>query len=144
MNQVFDPLRKDWVEASPEEKVRQKWLAVMTMHLSFPKELIVVEKSLRSLPHISLDAAMPDRRIDILAFTKENEGLKPLLLIECKCIPLTEKALYQVKGYNDFVGASYVAIANEEHIRVGFMDQELEFSMIDFLPAYSLLIKAVN
>ena len=141
---VYDPVRSTWVLATPEEVVRQKWLEVMTNHLSFPKELIVVEKKLSLLPHLEVGLSLPERRVDILAYTQEEGALKPLILIECKCISLTEKALFQVKGYNDFIQASYVAIANENEISMGYTNQEGEFEMLDFLPAYSLLLKALN
>ena len=144
MKQIYDPLRKEWFNSSPEERVRQKWLEVMVGHLSFPKELIVVEKSLKALEHVPKNIALPDRRVDILAYTKKEGVLVPLLLIECKCIPLTEKALFQVQGYNEFIGAKYIAIANETEIQVGFEDKEGAFSKIDFLPACPLLIKALG
>lgn len=144
MKQLYDSLRKAWVSNTPEEKVRQKWLEVMLHHLSFPKELIVIEKGLKSLEHMPKNIPLPDRRIDILAYTKKKGALCPLLLIECKCIPLTEKALLQVRGYNEFVGAKYIAIVNESNIQIGFENQEGGFSTIDFLPAYPLLIKALD
>lgn len=142
--QVYDNLRSQWVVATPEEIVRQKWLEVMVEHLSFPKELIVVEKKLSLLPHLSSNSELPERRVDILAYTKVEGQLKPLLLIECKCIPLSEKALLQVKGYNDYVQASYVATANENEIQIGYINGENEFEKLDFLPAYPLLLKALN
>lgn len=143
MNQIFDPLRQTFVESTPEEIVRQKWLEVMLNHLSFPKELIMVEKSLHAMPHLISKENLPNRRIDLCAFAKQDKEIKPLLLMECKCVPLNEKALYQVRGYNNFVGASYIAIANEKHILLGF-EQEDEFMTLDFLPAYPLLIKAIS
>ncbi len=145
LEKLYDPYRNQWVVATPEEKVRQQWLEVMTEHLSFPKELIVIEKAIERLPHLKKGGALPQRRIDLLAYTKLKEGpLKPLILIECKCIPLTDKALMQVLGYNHFVGASYIAIANQEEIRIGFKDQKTnELTMLDFLPAYPLLNQAM-
>ncbi|MCH9632725.1 MAG: hypothetical protein S4CHLAM6_10630 [Chlamydiae bacterium] len=142
--QVYDTLRSQWVVATPEEIVRQKWLEVMMGHLSFPKDLLVVEKKLSLLPHLNQSLELPERRVDILAYSKEDGQLKPLLLIECKCIPLSAKALLQVKGYNDYVQAPYIAIANEEEIRIGYLNGEKEFETLDFLPAYPLLLKALS
>lgn len=144
-NQLFDPIRKLWVSASPEECVRQKWLEVMIDHLSFPKELIIVEQEIARLPHLQTLAHIDSLgRVDILAYMKVNEGLMPLLLIECKEIPLSEKALLQVRGYNAFIKAPFMAIANETEIQLGFEEASGTFSKLDFLPAYPLLIKAIS
>ncbi len=143
--QIYDCMRSRWVVATPEEIVRQKWLEVMLEHLSFPKELIVVEKRLNKLDHIAFGQTdLPERRIDILSYTKKEGKLVPLILMECKCIPLTQKALLQVRGYNDYVGAPYIAIANENEIKVGYQLPGNEFETLDFLPAYPLLLKAIG
>ncbi len=143
---IYDPLRKSWVKDLPEEQIRQKWLDVMVNHLGFPKELIVVEKAIHLLPHLSNQECPTHlRRVDILVYTKldEKSHLHPLLLIECKGIALTEKALLQVKGYNHFIQASFFAIANEKEIQLAFDDQQ-EVQILDFLPAYTLLQKAIR
>ena len=144
MKQVYDQMREKWVVSTPEEVVRQKWIEVMLGHLSFPKELIITEKRLSLLPHLSGQVNLPERRIDLLAYTKKNDELKPLLLMECKCVPLNTKTLLQVSGYNEYVGAPYVAICNETEILVGFEKNEGELETLDFLPAYSLLLKALS
>lgn len=144
MEQIYDSIRQQWVVATPEEVVRQKWIEVMLEHLSFPKELIIVEKRLSLLPHIQTSYKLPERRIDILAYHKVNDTLKPLILIECKCTPLNQQNLLQVSGYNEFVGAPYVAICNEMEILIGFEEGEGELGTLDFLPAYPLLLKAMS
>ena len=144
VDQIYDVMREEWVVATPEESVRQKWIEVMLNHLSFPKELLVVEKQLSQLPHLSHKAQIPERRIDLLAYYKEEESLSPLLLLECKCTALNHKTLLQVSGYNEFVRAPYVAICNETEILVGFEKIRGELETLDFLPAYPLLLKALT
>lgn len=136
MKEVFDPLRNVWVAATPEEVVRQTWIQRMIGELQFPRELMAVEKELRSLPHL-LD--VPNRRIDLLAFMKTNETLKPLLLIECKEAELTEKALDQVMSYNLYVKAPYVAVVNQRQIR--FRSSVGELSR---MPSYLELVEALH
>jgi hypothetical protein len=111
---VYDEVRKLWVKASPEEIVRQQWLKAMINSLGYPRELLVVEKELKELPHL-LGAAVPDRRVDILCYGK---GIQPLLLIECKAGALTDEALDQVVGYNHYVKADFAAIVNGREARI--------------------------
>jgi len=112
---VFDPVRACWVRATPEEQVRQRWLKRMIDYLGYPKQLLVVEKEIKRLPHLS-SVELPERRVDILSYKKEGERLKPLLLIECKEGALSEEALSQVLGYNHYIKASCVAIVNAEEV----------------------------
>jgi hypothetical protein len=111
MKKVYDSFRKIYVAATPEEVVRQKLLRVLTEDLGYPKEMIVIEKRLSELPHLQQrKKAVPDRRLDILCYTKKGETLFPLILIECKAEKLHEKMFSQVEGYNSYIGASFVAL----------------------------------
>lgn len=131
MKQVFDSLRGDWVDATPEELVRQSWLQRMLQELGYPKGYLAVERELKTLAHLqNYQGPLPSRRIDILCFTK----LKPLLLIECKK-RLSQEAMDQVLAYNQFVQAPYVAIVDRSQIRFRFADHE-----VDYLPMYDELI----
>ncbi|NGX27599.1 MAG: hypothetical protein K940chlam6_01537, partial [Chlamydiae bacterium] len=56
---LYDPFRKLWVAALPEEVVRQKLLHVMITQLGFPKNFLVVEKQLSELPHLSGMVGLP-------------------------------------------------------------------------------------
>ena len=69
-----------------EEQVRQHWLRWMVQRLHYPKELLVVEKEIKELPHLQ-GKSVPDRRVDILCYGKDvhpEHLLCPLLMIECK------------------------------------------------------------
>jgi hypothetical protein len=145
MSQVYDPIRRRWIIATPEEVIRQKWLEVMIGHLGFPQEFILVEKSLKNLPHLHEDrSAYPERRVDILAYARsEKSEIFPLLLIECKAIKLNEKALKQVVGYHHIVGSPFIALANEDEILLG-MQRRGELEIFPFLPDYNQLKKAVT
>ena len=65
---------------------------------------------------------MPSRRIDILCF--EPKELTPLLLIECKSVPIRESMLPQVMGYNAFIQAPFIALVNQKSIVFGWEDEE--------------------
>lgn len=145
MNDIYCPFRKEHVAAQPEEVVRQNLLGLMTEKLGYPKGCIVIEKALSQLPHlpVSLRKGAPDRRVDILVYRNHPEkGLVPLLLIECKAVPLKHAALQQVVGYNHYVGAPYVAIANADRLFMGWHEGvNRELRTIDFLPTYQELCR---
>lgn len=120
-NEFYDPFRKKWVRSKEEELIRQAILKEMVDNLGYPAAYITIEKELSSLPHLTSEErkTAPKRRIDILAFSKRDNSLVPLLLIECKAIPLSIELANQVIGYNEVVRAPFVAIANGQQILVG-------------------------
>ncbi len=143
MKEVYDGVRRQWVAATPEEIVRQLWLKKMIETLGYPKELFVIEKELKTLPHLQgSQERIPNRRADIIFFARDihpEYALFPLLMIECKAIPLTPQALQQVLGYNTFVGALYVAVVNREEVL--FVDGDRKS---DFMPSYAQLKQGVK
>ncbi|MBS0605272.1 MAG: type I restriction enzyme HsdR N-terminal domain-containing protein [Verrucomicrobia bacterium] len=144
---VFDEIRQSWVKATPEELVRQQWLRRMVGQLLYPRELLVVEKQLRELPHLC-GSEVPDRRLDILCYGKSESSsppLFPLLLIECKDERLTEDAVNQVIGYNHHVRACFVAAVNLSEARMGCYDaQKNKYMFCSFLPSFKELMQWVK
>ena len=140
MKQVFDEIRQQWVAATPEEMVRQSWIQRMAKELGFPKELLVVERELKALPHLERHPQpLPTRRIDLLSFAYSDERIFfPLLLVECKVERLSQNVLEQALAYNSFVQARYVAVVNQSHIRLQYQGVEM-----NRLPSFSELIKVV-
>lgn len=119
----------------------------MIHQLGFPRELIVVEKELKELPHLQR-LTPPDRRLDILCYTRD---FQPLLLIECKqggaktCQNFLDRALEQVIGYNDCVQASFIALACDSEIRVGYRESASQrYVFGNALPQYQELIEWVR
>lgn len=149
VDQLYDPVRRDWFAARPEEQVRQHLLRYMIDDLSFPTNLLACEVSLREMPHITLpQAKLPDRRADVLAYAKgihPDFDLYPLLLIECKAVPLDTKARRQLCGYNQYVGAYYIALVNQDEIKLGYYDHDLgDYRFVDGLSSYPELLSTVD
>lgn len=140
---LFDPVRRIWVKATPEERVRQRCLKKMIERLGFPKSALAVEKALRELP-CSGALEAPDRRVDIVCFSLGGSGktsLVPLLIVECKELEVDERALEQIVGYNRFVGAPCLALVGATQEWVGcWQKQEQKYHFYSQLPSYELLL----
>lgn len=130
--QLFDPIRRRWVEATPEERVRQRCIRKLVEDLGFPLGLLAVEKALRDLPQVESQA--PARRIDLVCFSPE---MQPLMLIECKAKQLDQRAMEQVMGYNFFVRSPVVAVISQEETCVAIWSvKEGRYKLRSCLPTY--------
>jgi hypothetical protein len=144
MKQVYDSIRQQWVAATPEEIVRQRWIQKMVGELGFPKELLVIERELKMLPHLKqYPHRLPTRRVDVLSFGRGSSNIFPLLLIECKDESLSQEGLDQALAYNTFVEAYYVAIVNQDQIRLKY-NLACKKCEVDRLPSYKDLMEAVS
>ena len=142
-SQLYDPIRKAWVKETPEERVRQKLLQILVRDLQFPPNMLAVEKELSQLPHLQLMPDVPKRRIDILAFAKRGDDFWPLLMIECKAVKLLPQFANQVVGYNSFVDAPFLCLANEREVVTGSFDEEAgHFRFQPGLKSYPRLVAA--
>lgn len=147
--QLFCAIRKTWVAALPEEIVRQRLISHMVRDLSFPLPYLAVEQGLAQLPHMALKdlKAIPNRRVDLLCYGKEihpQYPLYPLLVVECKAVPLTSKVLNQVAGYNHFLQAYFIAVANETEMRTGWYDvKKSSYQFVNGLPSYTALLASL-
>jgi hypothetical protein len=148
-SELFCSIRKMWVKANPEEKVRQKLISFLIERLYFPSSSILVEKSLHQMPHLALNpkADFPDRRADLVCFAKgihPDFDLYPLLLIECKAVPINQNVIQQTLGYNHHLRAHFIAVANERETRTGWYDHERgEYRFVDYIPTYDQLIRSL-
>ncbi len=140
---IYCLIRRQWIFASPEEKIRQSLIRCMVDDLGFPLQLLAIEKSLKQLPHLIHTPHLPKRRLDLLCFAPSNERktLYPMLLVECKAIKLSPKAIYQVIGYNHYVGAQYILLANQFEKYFGWMNPSSgDYNFISYLPHYKKLV----
>lgn len=145
---LFCPLRKKWVAALPEEKVRQALIQRMHFELGYPLGTIALEKALNQLPHLQHTSSLPKRRADLIVLARgvhPQHALYPLLLIECKAVPLSEKTLRQIIGYNQFVGAPFIAAVNQAQTLFGWYEQEKgDFAFQERLLPYETLLRSIG
>lgn len=102
-NKYFCIVRKSYVPATPEEKVRQNFLKYLIDKQGFPFDRIKVEES---LSHYKTG----NRRIDILIIDQHNQ---PFIIYECKkqYMPLTDDVLDQALDYfNKLPTVEYLGI----------------------------------
>lgn len=131
---LWDPIRALWVKKTPEESVRQKLIEKMVSDLGYPKGLLAVEKDLET-----------GRRFDLLCYAKAKEGLRPLLLVECKADKIDDSAARQAWGYNSLIGAPFLCLVGGREIRTLWLDPKAEGKMasVPFLPPFAELLSKV-
>ena len=104
--QVWDIVRKKWVDLTPEEWVRQHLIHFLRDHRGWSESLMAVE---RNLKYNGLN-----RRPDVVVY---NSAMKPLLLAECKApeVAINQSVLDQAVMYNRVLGVSHILITNGIH-----------------------------
>lgn len=100
---VYDRIRRRWVALTPEEWVRQHFVAYMTDELGY--------SAMRIANEVSLNLNGTQRRADTVVY---DDNLKPLVLVEYKAptVALTAEAVHQVMRYNLVFGARAAMITN--------------------------------
>ncbi|MDN3508405.1 MAG: type I restriction enzyme HsdR N-terminal domain-containing protein [Simkaniaceae bacterium] len=131
MTKLYDPFRRIQVSPTPEEIVRQKLLQTL-VDQGYPKHLIAVEKQVGA-----------GRRADIICYGNSSGTLSILLMIECKAVPLTQDVIDQVTGYNHYIGAPFVAIANSETVRTGWREKD-RYIFQEGIPTYEQLCRILK
>jgi hypothetical protein len=102
-NKVFDPVRKKWIEITPEELVRQHFIQYLLLEKKYPVSLMKME---HGIIYNKLN-----KRGDIVIYS--HTGM-PMILIECKAptILLDEDVLMQALRYNIKLKAPYLVLSN--------------------------------
>ncbi|MGL1901230.1 MAG: type I restriction enzyme HsdR N-terminal domain-containing protein [Fibrobacterales bacterium] len=109
MSELYDPIRKQHVVATPEEYVRQQVISWL-LSKGYPAQAIDVEVSLSRFKRGSND------RVDLLVTRFSEDSHMPLfeLLVECKRpeVSLDQDLILQVQKYLAIVPARYVVLTN--------------------------------
>jgi type I site-specific restriction endonuclease len=128
--QVFDIIRKKFIDITPEEWVRQHIVHFLIQHKQVPTSMISIEKQ--------LILNNTKRRTDIVIF---NSLLKPLLIIECKApqIEINQLTINQALRYNIELKVPAIFLSNGlQHV---FLKLENEGSkVLKEIPDYQSLL----
>lgn len=128
MPQIFDPIRKKYVERTPEEEVRQSVIAGLLGSMEVPATHIAVEQGFKfnGLQY----------RADIIVYGRD---LSPAMLVECKApsVKLTDSVIDQVVRYNMVLGVRYIMISNGSKTCICKKDDATgKYIFIDTAPKY--------
>ena len=100
---IFDKIRKKYVALTPEEWVRQNFVAYLDQEKKYPLSLIAVEKQ--------LTVNKLKKRFDILVFDKNGNHH---IIVECKSpkIKISQDTFDQIARYNLALNAQYLIVTN--------------------------------
>ncbi len=104
VRRVYDALRRKFVALTPEEWVRQHFVAYMSGELGYPAALMGNEVG------ITLNGT--SRRCDTVLFSRN--GLVPLMIVEYKAphIEITQRVFDQIVRYNMVLHARWLVVSN--------------------------------
>ena len=102
-NQVWDRLRKKYVLLTPEEWVRQHFIAYLIDHLGYPEGRMASE--------YTVDYNGMKKRCDVVAF---DQNLQPVVIVECKAvsIEISKNTFYQIARYASTLKAKMLILTN--------------------------------
>lgn len=123
---LFDPLRRKYVVATPEEWVRQHFVNYLIEHLGYPGSFIANE--------VGITLNSTKRRCDTLIYSRD---LKPLCIVEYKqpSIPISEAVFDQIARYNIVLEAPFLIVSNGlKHYCCQFDGQGYKF--LSSIPTY--------
>ena len=129
--QIFDAVRKKYVAFSPEEWVRQNFVAWLINERHYPAGLIAIEKELL--------VNKLKKRYDIVIYNCKHI---PSILVECKApgIAVSQKVFEQAARYNLALKVSYLIVTNGITHYCCYIDVENgTYSFQEHIPFYEEL-----
>lgn len=126
--ELFDIVRRKFVAATPEEKVRQAYICFLHQHLHIPLINIVVEKAIVYNKML--------KRFDIMVY---KQGVCKII-VECKAefVSLSKQTFFQAAMYNSQLQAEYIVLFNGREERV-FKKIDEKYQVCESLPLFSNL-----
>lgn len=125
---IFDPIRKKFVVLTPEEWVRQHYLAYLMEIKNYPPSLINIEKK--------IDVHGQPKRYDIVVFYPDG---RVRILVECKAphITIDQETFDQIARYHLSLNADYLLIGNGlQHYCCRVDQSKSEYKFLPEIPAY--------
>ena len=100
---VYDPLRKKYLHLTPEEFVRQNFVAWLIEGLGYPQSLMANE--------VGIKLNETSKRCDTVVFGRNGE---PLMIVEYKApeVEITQETFDQIVRYNMQLKARYLVVFN--------------------------------
>ncbi|MBU0487828.1 MAG: type I restriction enzyme HsdR N-terminal domain-containing protein [Bacteroidetes bacterium] len=119
--EIFDPVRRKYVQLTPEEWIRQHVIHFLHYQLAYPLSLLSIEK------RVTYNRLQ--KRFDILA---SDYCGRPRLLVECKSkdAGIDSETFAQAAVYNFALQADYLLITDGERCftaRINLLEKTWEF-----------------
>ncbi|MFK8104847.1 MAG: type I restriction enzyme HsdR N-terminal domain-containing protein [Saprospiraceae bacterium] len=128
---IFDPLRRKYLVAGPEELVRQLVIFYFIQQLAYNKNRIKVEMGLK----VNTLA----RRCDILVY---DNSVQAFLLVECKApkVDITQATFEQIARYNMPLQVPFLMVTNGIKTYCCQIHYDTQsFTFLDHIPPYPTL-----
>ena len=124
---IWDPLRKKEVALTPEERVRQWFIGVLSQSVGVPMHLMMSE--------VGFKLGGKQFRADILVYDRKAQ---PLAVIECKRpeVELSAEVLDQAIRYNMVLNVKYIMITNGTATYIAGKEGE-RFVFLNKVPSYN-------
>jgi len=130
--EIFDKIRKKYVALTPEEWVRQNFIAYLIDEKNYPATLISVETEVKLFK--------VKKRTDILIF--QNTG-KPLMIVECKAaeVKIDQQVFDQIARYNMALKVNYLVVTNGLSHYCCYLDYEKNsYHFLENIPVYNSIL----
>ncbi|WP_298475780.1 type I restriction enzyme HsdR N-terminal domain-containing protein [uncultured Maribacter sp.] len=127
--QIFDVIRKKFVQLQPEEWVRQHVVHYLIEEKKYPISLINVEKQL-TINNLK-------KRYDIVVFNTDGTIH---ILVECKApqIKITQNTFDQIAQYNLQLNANYLMVTNGlQHLYCEMDFEKEKYTFLRKIPDFS-------
>ncbi|RFB12726.1 hypothetical protein DZB84_18420 [Bacillus sp. HNG] len=134
----LDPIRNILILKTPEEIVRQRMVSFLQDKLKVPKEMIMLEEPMTYFKKGAKG------RADIIVYRKEEDGLYPVILIECKSpnVELTDDIFEQAVRYDQIVLADAIVLTNGNKMEwYGWNEKEEQYVSLAKIPTYQELLE---
>lgn len=127
---IWDPLRKKEVALTPEERVRQWFINVLSQQMQVPLHMMMSE--------VGFKLGGKQFRADILVY---DRSAAPLMVVECKRpeTELTREVSDQTIRYNMALNVRYIAVTNGVKTLICRREDE-GYVFMDSIPKYSEMV----
>ena len=127
---IWDPLRRKEVTLTPEERVRQWFIGILTQQMQVPVHMMMSE--------VGFVLGAKQLRADIVIYDRKAQ---PLAVVECKRpeVQLTQEVLDQAIRYNMVLNVRYIIITNGTRTYICGKQGD-KYAFLDKAPTYSEML----
>lgn len=130
MEQIWDPLRRKNVTATPEERVRQWFILQLRQSFGVPVTMMNSE--------VGFFFRGKRYRADIIIYDRSGA---PVAVVECKRpdVSITEEVATQAMQYNSVLKVKYLILTNGKMTYIYTLKDGV-FALCDHIPLYEEMI----